>query len=111
MLGKLLQCDLVAQRMRGSARVCGMRYLYTVLHWVSQRREELVRAREAPVPTGRACAGRCRTLLMHWVPAQAAPWHAAVHARTTGRNKSSVLDIQRFLVRPLRCSACVFGQA
>ena len=43
MLGKLLQCDLVAQRMRGSVRVRGMRYLYTVLHWVSQRREEQVR--------------------------------------------------------------------
>jgi hypothetical protein len=43
MLGKLLQCDPVAQRMRGSVRVRGMRYQYTVLHWVSQRREEQVR--------------------------------------------------------------------
>jgi hypothetical protein len=42
MLGELLQCGLVAQRMRGSAHVRGMRYLYTVLHWVSQRREEQV---------------------------------------------------------------------
>ena len=44
-LGKLLQGGPVAERMRGSARLRGMRYLYTVLYWLSQRREELVRAR------------------------------------------------------------------
>jgi hypothetical protein len=59
MLGELLECSQVAQRMRGSARIRGMRYLYTVLHWVSRRIEEQVRAREALVPTGRACERQC----------------------------------------------------
>ncbi len=70
MLGELLECGQVAQRMRGSARVRGVRYLYTVLHWVSQRVEEQVRARGARAPTGRACERQCSGSHMRWPPAE-----------------------------------------
>jgi hypothetical protein len=59
MLGKLLQCDPVAQRMRGSARVRGMRYLYTVLHWSRSAARSWCARRKARVPTDRARARRC----------------------------------------------------
>ncbi len=69
MLGELLECSQFAQRLRGSARVRGMRHIYTVLHWVLQRIEEQVRARGARAPQAehargsaadRACTGRRR---------------------------------------------------
>jgi hypothetical protein len=50
MLGKLLMCREVCERVPGKERIRSMRYLYTMLHWASQHVAELVRARVELMP-------------------------------------------------------------
>jgi len=59
---------------------------------VAAHRGAGARARGAGA-TGRACERQCSGSRMHWPPAQAAPWHAGMHAWATGCSTSCVSDI------------------
>jgi hypothetical protein len=64
-LGELLMCQEICQRVPGKERICSMRYLYTLLQWASQRIAEQVRARVGcPPPVSRvgSCAASIKAV-------------------------------------------------